>query len=127
MGYESHWTGEVQIAPPLTWGEIKSPRSPGLQDLKLRLDEMVEDTPTGQIRTVTAPAVEPLTTDAFNGYDIEIELQALVDAHPAHEFTGAIEARPLDPGGTAWRYIVRDRRVVQQVPSVVWQDADGGA
>jgi hypothetical protein len=127
VGYESHWTGEVRIEPPLTWAEIKNSRqSPGFQDLKLRLDEQVEDTETGQVRTVTAVAVETLAADrgAYNGYAIEEELQAVVDAHPSHEFTGAIEARPLDPGGTPWRYVIRDRRVVRQEPRLVWPDAE---
>lgn len=120
MGYESHWTGEVRIEPPLSWAEIRSVRSPGLQDVKLELHEQTEDTPTGQIRTVTAVAVRPLVSGAFNGYSIQEELQALVDAHPSHEFTGAIEARPLDPGGTPWRYIVQARKAVRQEPLTVW-------
>lgn len=125
MGYVSHWTGEVRIEPPLSWAEIRAVRSPGLQDVKLDLHEEIEDTPTGQIRTVTAVAVHPATSGAFNGYSIYEELQALMDVHKAHEFTGAIEARPLDPGGTPWRYVIRDRRVVRQVPQTVWQDEDG--
>lgn len=124
MGYESHWTGEVRIEPPLSWAEIRAVKSPGMQDVKLRLVEDVEDTPTGQIRTVTAVAVQPATS-VFNGYSIHEELQALVDAHKAHEFTGAIEARPLDPGGESWRYVIRDRQVVRQVARTVWVDEDG--
>lgn len=125
MGYASHWTGEVRIEPPLSWAEIRSVRSPGLQDVKLRLNEHTENTLTGQIRIIHAVAVEPATRDAFNGYSIHEELQALVDVHRSHEFTGAIEARPEDPGGTPWRYIIRDRRVVRQVPQTAWQDEDG--
>ncbi|MFE2967509.1 DUF6205 family protein [Streptomyces sp. NPDC059340] len=127
MGYESHWTGQVRIEPALTWGEIKNnPRSPGLQDLKLRLDEHTEDTLTGQVRIITAAVIEPLTSGPFNGYDVETELQALVEAHPAHEFTGAIEARPVDPDGTPWRYIVQGRKVVRQEQLTAWpgEDAD---
>lgn len=123
MGYESHWTGQVRIEPPLTWGEIKSSNCPRFNDLALRLDESTEDTLTGQIRIVTAPAVAPLA-GTFNGYDIETELQSLIDAHPSHEFTGAIEARPLDPGGTPWRYVVQGRTVVRQEPRTVWPGED---
>lgn len=125
MGYESHWTGEVRISPPLTWAEIKnSSQSPGFQDLKLRLDEQVEDTDAGQVRIITGVAVETLADirGAYNGYTIEEELQAVVDAHPGHEFTGAIDARPLDPGGTPWRYVVQGRRVVRQELRLVWPD-----
>lgn len=124
MGYESHWTGQVRIEPALTWAEIKNDRSRGFQDLKLLLDEHTEDTLTGQTRIITASVIEPLTGGAYNGYDVEAELQSVIDAHPSHEFTGAIEARPLDPGGTPWRYVVEGRTVVRQEPRTVWPGGD---
>lgn len=124
MGYESHWTGEVHITPPLTWAEIKNDHSKGFQDLKLLLNEETTDTPTGQTRTVTASVIGPLTGGAYNGYDVEAELQSVIDAHPGHEFTGAIEARPLDPGGTPWRYVIQGRTVVRQEPRTVWPGDD---
>lgn len=120
MGYESHWTGQVHITPPLTWAEIKNDRSDGFQDLKLRLDEHVENTLTGQVSIVTASVISPLTAGAYSGYDVESELQSVIDAHPGHEFTGVIEAKPLDPGGTPWRYAVQGRTVVRQEPTTVW-------
>ncbi|MEC4016049.1 DUF6205 family protein [Streptomyces sp. H27-D2] len=122
MGYESHWTGEVRISPPLTWAEIRDSRSPGLQDLKLRLTETVVDTATGQITTVAAIGIVPLTAEAYNGYTIEEELQSLLDAHPQHEFVGAITAR--GPEGNHWRYVVRDRRVERQEARLVWPDGE---
>jgi hypothetical protein len=125
MSYESHFTGHITITPPLTWAEIK--RGPGLQDVRLELDEKVTENESGQTRIITAVAVLPLTGGAFNGYDIAEELQALVDAHRAHEFTGEIAARPLDPGGEPWRWIIRDRRVVRQVPRLEWVDETPGA
>jgi Family of unknown function (DUF6205) len=121
--YESHWSGEFRITPPLTWAEIK--RGPGVQDVRLRLDEQVEDTPTGQVRTVTAVAVEPGTREAFSGYAVEEELQQVIDAHPQHVFAGVIVARPLDPDGIPWRYVVKDRIVVRQEPRLVWPDGVG--
>lgn len=124
MGYESHWTGQVRIEPALTWAEIKNDRSRGFQDLKLLLDEHTEDTLTGQTRIITASVIEPLTGGAYNGYDVEAELQSVIDAHPSHEFTGTIEARPLDPGGTPWRYVVQGRMVVRQEPRTVWPGED---
>lgn len=121
MSYESHWSGEIRITPPLTWAEIK--RGPGIQDVKLRLDEQVEDTDTGQVRTIAAVAVGPLVTgQAFSGYAVEEELQQVIDAHPLHVFSGVIVARPLDPDGTPWRYVVLDRIVVRQEPRIVWPD-----
>ena len=119
--YESHWSGEIRITPPLTWAEIK--RGAGLQDVTLRLDEQVEDTRTGQVCTVTAAAVEPLVIgQAFHGYAVEEELQQVIDAHPQHVFSGVIVARPLDPDGTPWRYVVKDRMVVRQEARLAWPD-----
>jgi hypothetical protein len=125
VGYESHFTGRITITPPLSWAEIRATRTPGLQDVRLDLDEQITDTDDGQTRIVRATAVVPLTTGAYNGYDIAKELQALIDAHQAHEFTGEIAARPLDPGGEPWRWIIRDRRVIRQVPELAWRDEDG--
>jgi hypothetical protein len=121
VSYESRWTGEIRIEPPLTWAEIKNNcQAPGFQDAKLRLIEDAQDTETGEVRTVTADAVIPVTSEMFNGYSMEEEIQAAIDVHPRHEFTGAIEARPADPGGTPWRYTVQGRRVVRQEPVTVW-------
>jgi hypothetical protein len=122
MGYAARWTGQISITPPLSWAEIRSTRSPGLQDVKLRLDEQVEETPIGQNRIVMADAIVPITGGYYNGYAIEEQIQAVIDAHPSHEFTGIIEARPEDPDGTPWRYAVQGRRVVRQVPRLVWPD-----
>ncbi len=120
--YDSHFTGQITITPPLTWAEIRSPRQPGLQDVRLLLDETVADTDTGRSTVITATAIAPLEIHYYNGYAIEEEIQAVIDAHPSHEFTGMIEARPQDPDGTPWRYVVQGRRVVRQEPRLVWPD-----
>jgi hypothetical protein len=124
VGYESHWSGEIRINPPLTWAEIK--RGPGPQDITLRLDETVKDTPTRQVRTITANAITPISGGAYNGYDIDTEIQSVIDAHSTHQFTGAIVARTLDPDGTMFRFAVDgsvgSQRVVRQEPRIVWPD-----
>lgn len=124
-GYDSHFTGQITITPPLTWAEIRSPRQPGLQDVRLVLDETVTDTDTGRNTVVTATAIAPLEIHYYNGIAIQEEVQAVIDANKSHEFDGVIEARPEDPDGTPWRYVVRGRQVVRQV--MVWQDADEAA
>lgn len=125
MSYESHWSGEIRITPPLTWAEIK--RTPGAQDVTLRMDERTEDTPTGQVRTVTAAAITPISGSAYNGYAVEEELQAIIDAHPSHQFSGAIVARTVDPGGGTFRFTVTpsamtDQKVVRQEARLSWPD-----
>ena len=122
MGYAAHWTGEVTITPPLTWAEIRN--STHLSDLQLRLEETVHDTETGRTTVTTAVAIEPIGMGPYNGYDVDVQLQMLVDAYPTHEFEGMIHAVPEDPGGSPWRYVIRDRRVVRQMPVAEWRDAD---
>lgn len=122
--YDSHFTGRLMISPPLSWGEIRSVRSPGLQDLRLELDEVVTETSTGQTKVVTGVAVVPITASPYIGMSIQDEVQSLLDAYPSHEFLGEIVARPEDPHGEPWRYVIRDRRVIRQVPVLGWRDAD---
>lgn len=125
--YDSYFTGQFDITPPLTWAEIRDSRSPGLQDLRIKLQETVTETDAGRTTTITGVAVLPFTEEPYNGSEIETELQSLLDAHPTHAFEGMIEARPEDPYGDPWRYVVRERRAVQQVPTTEWRDAgDGG-
>lgn len=120
MGYASHWTGEVTITPPLTWAEIRN--STKLSDLQFRLDETVEDTDIGRTTVTTAVAIGPLDMGTYNGYHVDVELQTVINAYPSHAFEGAIKAVPEDPDGDPWRYVIRGRRVVRQVPVVEWRD-----
>jgi hypothetical protein len=120
MSYESHWSGEIRITPPLTWAEIK--QTPDVKDVKLQTDERTEDTPTGYVCAVTAVAIVPSVSWAFNGYEIAEEVQAIIDAHPSHQFSGAITARPTDPDGVTFRYVVLDRIAVEQHARLSWPD-----
>jgi hypothetical protein len=122
--YDSHFTGHIDITPPLTWVQIRNTQAGPLNDLRIRTTETVADTPTGTVTTVTGEAIVPLTEyGAYGGYHIHTELQAIIDGFPKHQFAGAIEAHPQDPGGDPWRYIVRDRTVVRQVPQTTWIDS----
>ena len=122
--YGAHFTGGVQISPPLTWSEVKNGKRQGLQDLRMILDERTEDTATGQTRIILATALAPLDLRCYGGYSIAEELQSCIDAYPSHEFEGCIVATPEDPGGEQWRWLVRDRKVVRQVPLAGWRDAE---
>jgi hypothetical protein len=121
--YDSHFTGRIDITPPLTWAQIKNSAANGLQDLKLIVGETTADTPTGQTKTITGDAITPLTSSPYAGIDIHGELQSLLDAFPHHEFTGTIAARPEDPHGDPWRYIIRNRTVIRQEPQTTWIDS----
>jgi hypothetical protein len=122
--YDSHFTGRIDITPPLTWAQIKNSTADELRDLRLVTIEAAEDTPTGQIRVITGEAIVPSRTSPCGGHEIHSELQSVLDAFPDHEFTGAIEARPEDPHGTPWRYVIRGRTVVRQEPAITWVDSE---
>ncbi|MFV2172270.1 DUF6205 family protein [Actinomadura sp. LOL_016] len=119
MAYNSRHTGHITIAPPLTWAEIK--KGPGLQDVRLVLDEDVTDTDEGRATRITCAAIAPLTGDRFAGYRILEELQALIDVHGrTHTFAGHIEAVGEDGGRS--RYQVDGAKAVQVQPRIVWPD-----
>lgn len=120
--YDSRHTGNIVITPPLTWAQIKNNTAQGLQDLRLFLNETVQDTPTGQSTIITSHAIVPAVSGSYSGYDIQTELQSIIDAFPANEFDGSIEARPEDPSGAPWRFIIRDRTVIRQVARYEWHD-----
>ncbi|MFJ9771189.1 DUF6205 family protein [Kitasatospora sp. NPDC101157] len=123
--YDSYFTGHITIAPPLTWAQIRNSTAGPLNDLRIGTAETVDHTPTGKVTTVIGEAIVPLTEyGAYGGHHIHTELQAIIDGFPEHQFAGAIEARPQDPGGDPWRYIVRDRTVIRQVPKTTWIDSE---
>lgn len=93
----------------------------------LWLDVIVEDTPTGQFRVITSAAITPAGGGAYSGFDVESEIQAIVDSNPRHRFGGEIVARPLDPGGVPWRYVIIGRHVRRQEARLVWPDGASAA
>lgn len=122
MGYDSRHTGHVTITPPLTWAEIRNSTAGPLKDLRVEVTETVEDTPTGRITVATGDAIVPITGGSYSGYEIQAELQSIIDEFPGHDFAGSIEVRPEDPDGTPWRFIIRGRTVVRQVARYEWHD-----
>ena len=127
MGYRARFSGEITVTPPLSWEIIKYPTRVrrGLQDLRIRLHEEVTDTAEGQYKVITGIAVAPAVAgEAYAGYDMVDELQALVDAYgKSHQFSGHIEA--IGDEGDQWRLMVRDGKAVQVYPRVVWPDEEG--
>jgi hypothetical protein len=118
MSYDSHFTGRIDITPPLTWLQVSIHMPQGLKTLQLAATEAVVT------NIIAGDAVVPLSSRAYNGHGIHAELQSLIDAFPGKEFSGTIEAHPEDPDGTPWRYIIRDRTVVRQEPAITWVDSD---
>lgn len=116
MGADNTWSGRVTITPPLTWAEVKT--SPAVADVRLDLHE--EDGPDGRI--ITAVAVVPTRSSNAWGQGTGDDLQAVIDAHPGHEFAGYLQVDwdPALGGDPAQRFVVRERRVEKIVPRLVW-------
>lgn len=118
MGADNTWSGRVTITPPLTWQECKV--SPGVEDVRLEIAE--KDGPEGRI--LTAVAVVPARpSDSWSAHAGQ-ELQALVDAHPKHDFVGAlfVDWKPVygEDQVLSERWVVRGRTVVHEEARLVW-------
>jgi hypothetical protein len=122
MGADNTWSDRVTITPPLTWRECRL--TPGVQDVKLDIHE--EDGPDGRI--LTAVAVVPIRSSDAWASGTGTDLQAIIDAHPGHEFAGSLRV-DWDPGyggdALAERWTVIERTVVHEVGRLAWELADG--
>jgi hypothetical protein len=106
---DSHFDNEITITPPLTWRECRV--TPGTDDAELRIDERIEDGDNGQIRVLTGVAI--VAKKFAHGFHLPNSIQAIIDAHPGHKFTGHIEEW-LEVGYRELprRHVVQDRQVV---------------
>lgn len=128
MGYYTRVDGEIRIEPPLTWAEIKTntllPETEGGRseyDVRLRIDEETVDTDEGQMIRKTCSALVPAWAESFKAYHLVEHVQLMIDAFPAHTFTGRLECEG-EEGGDLWRVIVRDGRAEKVTPRIVWPD-----
>lgn len=128
MGYNTCFSGEITITPPLTWREIKdSPWLPerakaDYADVKFKLDEQTIETDDGQVIRRHAVALVPLTDEEYKGYDIVETVQKILDSYrDGHTFTGRFDCEG-EQTGDMWRLVVRDGRAVKVEPRIVWPD-----
>lgn len=114
---DSHFDEEITITPPLTWCECRA--TPGTNDAELRIDERVEDGDDGQTRALTGVAI--VAKKFAHGPQLPASIQAIIDAHPGHEFSGYIEEWVnLGYRMLPRRHMVQDRTVV--TVDAVWPD-----
>lgn len=115
MGYSNRYTGAITIMPPLTRTQIREAYPENFKDIRFRIVEEQVESDDGETVTVrtTADAAVPLDIE-YSGYNLEGEIQAIVDAFGDHEFAGFIEAR-WDSGfeSAPSRFIVKDGRVMR--------------
>lgn len=125
MGYNTNFTGEITITPPLPWSAIKDSRYlPGdaSRDLMFDIAEETTETAEGTLVRREATAVVPVFEDPYKGYDIVEHLQDIVDRYGAgHEFSGHIRAEG-DDAGDIWRLAVVDGHAVRIQARIIWPD-----
>lgn len=128
MGYDNRFTGAITITPPLTRPqihEVQNGKLARLTDVKLRIVKAEVESEDGETVTIrkTADAIVPLDM-TYSGHHVAEDVQALIDHFTGHEFAGHIQVQ-WDPGfedPIPTRYVVRDRRVVEVRPTLVWPD-----
>lgn len=109
MSDSGRFDGDIAITPPLTWTECRT--TPGTDDAEVRVHEETQDGELGQTRVLTGVAI--VAKKFASGPQLAASIQAIIDAHPGHEFSGYIEEWvELGYRALPRRYIVQDRQVV---------------
>lgn len=122
MGYLSNLSGEFTISPPLSHDELRRQEDFGREN-GVFIDSRMA-IPEGPGATDPRWSAEKVSTvgGEVKAYEIQKDLQAIVEAFPGHDFDGAIVRRGED--GDHDRFIVRGGRVMRQVPVVAWVDGE---
>lgn len=129
MGYDSSMDGELLIEPPLRWAEYReseffpaaTARDKGHGVCLVETRETV-DTEDGPLERRTAARVVFAWDYRVNIRDIVPDLQALVDAHPDHEFVGEFQGSGTDFGDIWLLRVNADRKVERVLPTITWPD-----
>ena len=109
MSDNSRFDGEIIIIPSLTWTACRT--TPGTDDAEVSIHEEVQDGEFGQTRVLTGVAI--VAKKFAFGPQLAASIQAIIDAHPEHMFSGYIEEWvELGYRELPRRYIVQDRQVV---------------
>lgn len=136
MGYDSYMSGEITIAPPLTWAEYQKldryrATKHGGDDqtwLHLPLREEPVETEDGTLARKFADTIEPRTDDAVRRAEQGMldDLQALVDLFGADHHLGGILLRVGVQQGDVQRYWVGNLGKVetQKAEPMVWPNGE---
>lgn len=125
MGYETNFTGEIEITPPIPWKyiresvflELNARTSRSGRNITFRLDERVIQTDDGTLIHKEAVALVP-TWYNYAG-EIVAHVQEVVDAFPEHQFRGRIDAEGEEQGDV-WRLKVVNRVAIKFTPELKW-------
>lgn len=128
MGYTTRFIGQIDIEPPIPWGQIKdSPFLPDNakkrdgRDLMFVIDEERVDTEQGMLVVRSAVGLVSTWEDEARGYNIVEHLQEAVSVHGGYRFVGRIDCEGED-AGDLWRLCVKDGSAVRVQPRIVWPD-----
>lgn len=107
MGYYTRVSGEIQIDPPITWGELTG--SPFLEDssewrqVRLAVDIERIETDEGTLTKRSASRIVPSGEDSYKCYEIEDHLRTLVkEFGNGRDFTGRLDGEG-EENGDMWR------------------------
>jgi Family of unknown function (DUF6205) len=126
MSYSNRFSGAISITPPLTAPELRSFTAcydwDDSFDAHLRVTETTEETADGEIVRREADAIVG-PEESCNGYDVQEQIQTVVDLYPDRVFAGFIQADwDQGFGDPPSRYVVRDGRVVEVKAQYAWPE-----
>lgn len=133
MGTNSHFSGSIEMDPPLKWAEVREahelplikaetmPNDARNVHVLLAVNQLHEETDQGTNIVKVCHRIEPIS--AFcTAYRVQEAIQSVVDLFgDVHTFSGYIEERAEDD---SWhhRFIVRDYLVRKLKPVTAWVD-----
>ena len=123
MGYNSTFTGEIRIDPPLKWAEFSgSEFLDKYGTVHLVVTEETVSTDDGTLMRRTATHLAPYGGQ-MKGYDLETRVKKAIALYgkSGHVFNGTIEVEGED-GGDLWRLEVVDNQVSKVRAFIVWPE-----
>lgn len=129
MSYGTRIIGYLAITPPLAFDQIRdSPYFWPGHGAVCTMKHCRHGQPEASYVTAgagpnrTAIAVEATNTDR-RGEELLGDLQAVIDAHPGHEFTGHLLGMG-DSYGDLWILVVRNRTITELNAHITWPGAE---
>lgn len=127
MGYLTKVSGQIEISPPITWGELRKSNWPindrYARNVRLVIEETEVDTDDGTMIRRVATAIAPMILDEpYKAYEIDDHINEIADTFgKGREFSGYLSGEGEEPGDL-WRLYIRDGAAVRVTPEIVWPE-----
>lgn len=127
MGYETSVSGQIEITPPINWGELRRANWPVddryARNIRLVIEETEVETDEGTMIRRAATAIAPMQLDEpYKAYEIDDHVNEVVAVFGKDRtFTGYLEGAGEETGDM-WRLYVRDGAAERVRPQIVWPD-----